>query len=86
MRFLNHDDAYAAAKKLFGDDPDLLFDVSPKDLPESFRVALTQGAGAAFATRFRAGAGVASVDLGTRCGGPPVVKLTPPLTEQVPGP
>ncbi len=38
--YLDHNAAYAAAKKLFADDPDLLLDVKPSDLPVSFRVSL----------------------------------------------
>jgi len=39
-KYLDHKAAYATAKKLFADDPDLLLDVKPSDLPVSYRVSL----------------------------------------------
>src|SRR4051812_45342707 len=40
FQYLDHAAAYRAAKVLFHDDPDLLLDVKPTDLPTSYRVAL----------------------------------------------
>jgi hypothetical protein len=42
-RFLDHAAAYADAKKLFHDDPDLLTDVKPSDLPEYFQLRTLSG-------------------------------------------
>jgi cell division transport system permease protein len=39
FRFLDHQDAYEEFKRLFKDSPDLVKNVSPEDLPTSFRIA-----------------------------------------------
>lgn len=52
-RFLDHAAAYAAAKTLFRDDPDLLLDVKPADLPEYFEAHTAAGSGPArFVARY----------------------------------
>jgi cell division transport system permease protein len=38
-RFLNHEDAYSEFKRLFADQPVLVENETPENLPESFRVA-----------------------------------------------
>jgi cell division transport system permease protein len=38
FRFLTHEDAYEEFKRLFKDSPDLIKNVSPEDLPTSYRI------------------------------------------------
>lgn len=41
FRYLNHDDAYAVFKRLYRYNPTITTGTKPKDLPESFRLTLT---------------------------------------------
>jgi cell division transport system permease protein len=41
IRFLNHEDAYKEFKRIFRDNPDLVKNIGPDDLPTSFRIAPT---------------------------------------------
>lgn len=66
-RFLDHNDAYAEFKRLFADQPVLTESETPEGLPESFRLALREGAKpAAVAGRFRAMPGVNDVVVPTQ--------------------
>jgi hypothetical protein len=51
LHFLDHNDAYAEFRRVFRDNPELVKNTSPRDLPQSFRVKLSAGTDATAITR-----------------------------------